>query len=79
MDISIVDIGGRKFLNLGTHNSVPIDRIKRFDFRKSPGSLGIDIALVVTDDPDEDLRFFDDDMHAIRKFLAANVAEVFAD
>lgn len=66
MNITVSKIGSREFLNLDDRISIPIDRIKRFDFINEESNNSV---RIVTDDPNEELIFRLDDCEDIREFL----------
>lgn len=55
--VSISSLGGRKFLHIGPC-SIPIDRIKAFDWHAANGGMSDGQSVrIITDDPDDDYVF----------------------
>lgn len=57
MKITETNIGGRIFINFGDCLSIPVDRIKQFNFNVANGAASGESVQIVTDDPEEEIIF----------------------
>lgn len=72
LNISISDVGGRKFLCIEDVCSIPIDRIQAFDFRVANGGASEHSVQICTDDPQEEWIFAYENRNDIARFLNEN-------
>jgi hypothetical protein len=69
IEVYTAEVGGRQFLVCGEVVSIPVDRIKRFDFKIPNGGASDRSVQIVTDDPDEEIIFAFEKLDAIANFL----------
>jgi len=68
MKIEAIKIGERQFLMLDD-TSIPIDRIRAFDFQVANGGASGRSVKIVTDDPNDDYIYAFENRDAILEFL----------
>jgi len=73
MTITVSAIGSRQFINFGELMSIPVDRIKLFDFMSPNGGASRSVKIV-TDDPSEDIVFANGNCDAVKEFVMRDVA-----
>ncbi len=72
MDVNITRLGSREFLQIGDYATVPIDRIRSFNFRVSNGGATGNSVQIVTDDENEEHIFAFENCQAVSDFITAH-------
>ena len=69
IDIRIIELAGRKMLDIVDYCTIPIDRIKYFDWNVSNGGASGRSVQIVTDDPSDEFILAFDNRDALKAFL----------